>query len=84
MDVMRREPKTLMAISPEFVGNRFRMVLGKKSGKASIEIKLDQLGKSYTEEQVSELLQRVKKLGTEKRRFLTDEEWLALVQEVIG
>lgn len=84
MDVLRREPKTLMAISPEFVGNKFRMVLGKKSGKASIEIKLDELGKTYTDEQVAELLKRVKELGTAKKRYLTDEEWLALVDEVLG
>ena len=84
MDVMRREPKTLMAIKPEYVGNRFRMVLGKKSGKASIQIKLDELGKSYTDEQVAELLARVKEIGMEKRRFLTEEEWLALVREIVG
>lgn len=84
MDVLRREPKTLMAISPEYVGNKFKMVLGKKSGKASIEIKLDELGKSYTPEQVNELLARVKAIGIENRRILTDEEWLALVKEVIG
>ena len=84
MDVLRREPKTLMAISPEFVGNHFEMVLGKKSGKASIEIKLDELGKSYSEEQVQELLTLVKQLGTKEKRFLTKEEWLALVDQVIG
>ncbi len=84
MDVLRREPKTLMSISPEFVGNKFEMVLGKKSGKASIEIKLDQMGKSYTDEQVAELLARVKAIGEANRRFLTEDEWLALVREIVG
>ncbi|MFQ6111852.1 MAG: 3-hydroxy-3-methylglutaryl-CoA lyase, partial [Nitrospinota bacterium] len=40
IDVLLREPRVGFSIHPEFVGRKFRVVLGKKSGKPSIELKV--------------------------------------------
>ena len=55
------------------------IVLGKKSGLDSIRIKADELGLDVPEERRAELLAAVKKLGTEKRGLVTDDEFRALV-----
>lgn len=84
MDMIRTEPTAALPMRPELVGRTFRLVLGKKSGKASIKIKLDELGREATEEQAEELLALVKRTGTENKRYLTEDEWLEIVRRVLG
>jgi len=56
-------------------------VLGKKSGIDSIRIKCEELGLDVPEEAQRELLDAVKKLGTDKRGLVTDDEFRRLVAE---
>ncbi len=51
-------------------------MLGKKSGKGSIEYYLDKLNLSATPEQVTAILAKVKEKGIEKKGLLTEEEFL--------
>ena len=51
------------------------------SGLDSIRIKCEELGLDVPEELQRELLGRVKKLGTDKRGLVTDEEFRQLVAE---
>lgn len=74
-------PTISFPISAEYVGAKSGIVLGKKSGKDSITVKAGELGISVPEERVEELLQRVKALSIKERRFLTDEEFRAIVNE---
>jgi isopropylmalate/homocitrate/citramalate synthase len=57
------------------------IVLGKKSGIDSIRIKCEELVLEVPEDRQRELLDAVKRLGTEKRGLVTDEEFRQLVSE---
>jgi methanogen homocitrate synthase len=61
------------------VGADRRIVLGKKSGLDSIRLKAEELGLDVPEERRGELLAAVKRLGTERRGLVTDEEFRQLV-----
>jgi isopropylmalate/homocitrate/citramalate synthase len=73
------DPPAIEPFSSALVGAQRRLVLGKKSGLASIRIKLDELGLEADEERQAELLARVKELGTRKKGLVTDDEFRALV-----
>jgi isopropylmalate/homocitrate/citramalate synthase len=67
--------------SPEFVGQQRRIVLGKHSGKISIEMKLKEFGLRYTDEVVTTMLQKVKEFAIEHKRSITDEELLKVARD---
>lgn len=74
---------TVESYEPALVGQKRSIVLGKKSGKASVEYKLQEMNQSYTPEQVQELLHMVKELSTEKKRCIEDEEFLQMTKSVL-
>jgi isopropylmalate/homocitrate/citramalate synthase len=75
------DPPSIEPYSSELVGAERSIVLGKKSGIDSIRIKLDELGLDVPEEEKQQaLLARVKRLGSEKRGLVTDEEFLRLAE----
>jgi isopropylmalate/homocitrate/citramalate synthase len=73
------DPPSIEPYSSELVGAQRSIVLGKKSGLDSIRIKADELGVDVPEERRGEILAAVKKLGTEKRGLVTDEEFRSIV-----
>ena len=76
-------PPSVEGYSPEVVGRERGILLSKKSGKKSIEYKLDQLNTKATPIQVDEILKKVKALGVQKRGLVTDEEFGKITQEVL-
>lgn len=72
-------PEAIEPYAAEVVGARRRVVLGKKSGLASIRIKCAELGLEVPEEAHPALLARVKELSIRKRGLVSDEEFRALV-----
>ena len=56
-------------------------MLGKKSGLDSIRLKAEELGLDLPEERYAEVLAEVKRLGTEKRRLVTDAEFRVLIEK---
>lgn len=68
---------------PEFVGNKFSVTVGKKSGAYSIRWRLEELGYSATDEQVDAILARVKQRALEKKWGLTDEEFRRIYEDVV-
>jgi isopropylmalate/homocitrate/citramalate synthase len=72
------DPPSIEPYSAELVGVERSIVLGKKSGLDSIRIKLEELGLDVPEERRAHLLAAVKRLGTEKRGLVTDEEFRRL------
>ncbi len=84
MDVVLKHPTVVFPIKPEFVGQKFQMLLGKKSGKPSIKVKLDEMGLSATEEQLGDMLQLVKLKGIEKKSTLTDDEFKEIADKVLN
>ncbi|MEM3046956.1 MAG: hypothetical protein QW057_07750, partial [Candidatus Bathyarchaeia archaeon] len=69
---------------PELVGQEFRIVLGKKSGTHSIAAKLQEIGAKATEEQMEQMLTKVKALSIEKRGLVTKEEFVQIVNSVLA
>jgi isopropylmalate/homocitrate/citramalate synthase len=74
------DPPAIEPYSSELVGAERSVVLGKKSGIDSIRLAVERLGLDVPEDQWPDLLAKVKALGAEKRRLVTDEEFEALLR----
>ena len=77
------DPESIEPYSSELVATARSIVLGKKSGLDSIRIKADELGLGVPEERRPEVLEAVKKLGTEKRGLVSDDEFRGIVDDAI-
>jgi isopropylmalate/homocitrate/citramalate synthase len=77
------DPFTAEAYSPELVGQRRSIVLGKKSGKASIEFKLREMGVRADEAAISSILAEVKDKSIVRKRALTEDEFRSIVQKFV-
>jgi isopropylmalate/homocitrate/citramalate synthase len=85
VDLVIKEPLAMFGTHPALTGRRGEVVLGKKSGKASITYNLEEMGiPDPGDEMVSEILRRVKELGIEKRGLLDPEEFREIVESVMG
>ena len=74
-------PEAIEPYSSELVNAQRRIVLGKKSGLDSIDLKCQELSLSITKEQRASLLAAVKKHAIAKRRLLTDDEFRDIVKQ---
>lgn len=79
VDLVIKEPLAMFATDPRLFGKKGDIALGKKSGKLSITYHLEQMGIAATDEQVAEILARVKAMGQEKKRTLTKDEFEMIV-----
>jgi isopropylmalate/homocitrate/citramalate synthase len=75
-------PEAIEPFSAELVGATRSIVLGKKSGIDSIAIKSRELKIEIAPDQQAAVLAAVKRLGAEKRRLVSDEEFRNIVQQV--
>ena len=73
-------PEAIEPYSSELVNARRSIVLGKKSGLDSVDLKAKELGLSITPEQRVAILAAVKKRAIAKSGLLTDDEFRAIVQ----
>lgn len=79
------EPCEYIPFVPEMVGRPpVEVALGKGSGLANIEEHLEKRGRTATPEQATQILSRVKQTSVEKKGLLTDEEFDAILAEVLG
>ena len=77
------DPLVMFGTHPALTGRSGEVVLGKKSGKASIAYKMEELGLGELDEtQAGEVLAEVKSKGIERRDMLTDDEFRAIVGAV--
>ncbi len=70
-------------MTPEMVGHRRRIVLGKHTGKHSIEKKLREIGMSPSKEQVDEILERARELDASGKK-VTDDDLFTIAEVVTG
>jgi isopropylmalate/homocitrate/citramalate synthase len=85
VDLVMKTPLAMFATAPRFFGRQGEIVLGKKSGKASITYALEKLGiHGAGDDAVADMLQEVKRRGTEKRSLLTDEDFRQIVDRRLG
>ncbi|MFA6670003.1 MAG: 2-isopropylmalate synthase [Bacillota bacterium] len=80
-DTLLNTPLAMFALNPEFLGRSPKLVLGKKSGLASINVKLNEMGIVLDDEKKRFLLNDVKQAGQEMKRLVSDEEFLKLVSK---
>jgi len=76
-------PEAIEPYSSELVSARRRIVLGKKSGLDSISLKAEELGLDVASEQRAPILTEVKKRAIAKRGLVTDEEFRAIVAQLV-
>jgi methanogen homocitrate synthase len=85
VDMVMKKPLSMFGTAPQFFGRHGEVVLGKKSGKASIAYQLEKFGiENVSDEQVAEILAEVKTRGAEKKSLLTDEEFKEIVRQKTG
>ncbi len=77
-------PLEYVPFSPELVGQKpVSIVLGKNSGPPSMLEWCEKLGVTATEEERMAMLQRVKAKSFEKKDLLTEDEFKAIVEQVL-
>jgi 2-isopropylmalate synthase len=75
-------PPSFETISPEVVGNKRRILLGKYSGPIAIETKAKELGLVVPADEIPEIVQIVEKISVDKRSPLTDEEFIDIITRI--
>ncbi len=79
------DPLVMFGTHPALTGRSGEVVLGKKSGKASILYKLEEMAiEDVSENQVGEILGAVKEKGIAKKDILTDDEFTEIVRDITG
>jgi methanogen homocitrate synthase len=82
IDLVENTPLAMFAVTPSYVGNKSGIVLGKKSGVTSIEVKLQKLGLPPVEKELGKkILAEVKEYSITTKHLLNDEEFLAIVKK---
>jgi len=80
-DALLNTPLAMFAMNPKILGREPKLVLGKKSGMTSIGVKLQEFQIDLNEEAKKALLTDVKNAGMERKRLITDEEFLGFVKK---
>ncbi len=75
-------PEAIEPYSSELVHAERRIVLGKKSGLDSIDLKAKELGLAISVEHRATILEAVKKRAIEKRGLVTDQEFREIAQRL--
>ena len=77
------KPPTFEPFSPDLVGRQRRLIAGKHAGRHGVKAELEEAGFHPTEEQLKEIVARVKELG-DKGKTVTDADLFAIARAVIG
>ncbi|MEM1586444.1 MAG: 2-isopropylmalate synthase [Candidatus Bathyarchaeia archaeon] len=77
------KPITFEPFNPELVGRRRKIIAGKHAGRHGIKATLEEAGFHLTEEQLKEIVERVKELG-DKGKIVTDADLFAIARAVVG
>jgi isopropylmalate/homocitrate/citramalate synthase len=77
-------PEAIEPYSSEIVNAERRIVLGKKSGLDSIDLKCRELGLTILPEQRGPILAEVKKAAVAKRGLVSDQEFRLIVAQLLA
>jgi isopropylmalate/homocitrate/citramalate synthase len=77
-------PEAIEPYSSKLVNAERHIVLGKKSGLDSIDLKAKELGIAFPQDQRGPILAAVKRRAIAKRGLLSDEEFRQIVDELAG
>jgi len=85
VDLVKTQPLALFGVTPDWVGQKAKYVLGKKSGMASVDMKLQDLGMAdLPKDEKKVIMTKIKDLGIMKKGLVNDVEFAAIVKEVTG
>lgn len=82
-DLVIKNPLAMFAVDPAFYSQKGSVVMGKKSGLLSVELKLSEMGITAERDAMKKILAEVKAKGIEAKRLLTDEEFAQIVSSYI-
>lgn len=68
---------------PAIVGMKRKIIIGKHSGRTTIEIKLKEYGIEYPPERIPELLKKLQQESIRMKRSITDEEFIGIAKTSI-
>jgi (R)-citramalate synthase len=74
---------TYEPITPETIGRKRQIILGKHAGRTSVVMALREIGLTATEPQVDEITKQVKDLG-DKGKHVTDADLMSIADSVLG
>jgi D-citramalate synthase len=74
---------TYEPLHPEQVGRKRRIVLGKHAGRASVELALKEFGIAVSDDQLAQIVQRVKELGDKGKR-VSDADLQTIAETVLS
>jgi isopropylmalate/homocitrate/citramalate synthase len=75
----------LYSFNPALVGQPpMDFVMGKKSGTFTVDLWLERIGRKADEKQTLAILAKVKELALKKKELLTKEEFVEIVNQVLG
>ncbi|AIY90251.1 2-isopropylmalate synthase [Geoglobus acetivorans] len=77
-----KNSQTYEPISPEIIGRKRLIVLGKHAGRASVEMIMKELGYKATPDQMKEILSRIKEVGDRGKR-VTDADIRTIIETVL-
>lgn len=81
--VKDKNPTVKFPVLPEFIGHKLpEVVLGKYAGTTNVQIWADKLGFEFNQDQIKNILDKVKKLSIKQKRILTEEEFRSIAEEV--
>lgn len=84
INFVMEQPLVMFATDPRYFGREAQVVLGKKSGKKSIEYMLDKMGVKANDEQISDMLLDVKELSIAQKRLVTVQEFETIAAKRLG
>ena len=85
VDLVVKKPLAMFGTHPALTGRLGDVVLGKKSGKASITYTLERLGMPPADDgAIAEMLRLVKDKSIAKRGLITDEEFRDIADQVLA
>ena len=79
---LSKDTYTAEPYAPEIVGQTRSILMGKKSGRASVEYKLRMLGIEAAPDAIDLIVHQVKDAAISKRRALSDDEFVSVVKLV--
>jgi len=77
-------PLGVVPYRPELVGGQFDLALGKKAGKYNVIWELERMDRSATEEQIREMVERIKSRAIERKGPISREEFASIYDDVTG
>jgi len=69
---------------PEFIGHKYRIILSERTGPEALKWRLKEIKKEANDEQIDRILMKIKNRLKKTGRHISDEEFGAIVREVIG